>query len=223
MYGIDDEKEVKWSYVWSLNKKRANGERIKVKDKFYHLRNHTEDELKTFIKKTLKIVKKYKTIKYLFTVSKNQRANSLSFSRFHRMHLQEIMQRVQYEMQENDDLGVIFMDEVSTITDKMKKKLYHDLFHADRFVRNYKNLKDGLAIDISDYSFGVQVADYAAGSFSSFLRGYKWGGELFENYIYPKLRRSSEGKIIGYGVREVPSRQSFRRRLDVKLEDLEIV
>lgn len=219
-FNIDEHKEVKWSYIWSLNKKRANKERIRVKDKFYHLRNHTEDELKEFIEGALKIVKKHRSSKYLFTVTKNEKENPHSELKLHKMHIQEIMQRVQYEMQDNDDLGIIFADEVNSGTDAMKRELYYDLLHNDGFVSKYKNLKDGLSIDISDHSFGVQIADYAAGAFSSFLRGYAWGSKMFEDYIYPKLRTNNTNKVLGYGIREVPSNSTFRSEISCKLDQI---
>jgi hypothetical protein len=65
---------------------------------------------------------------------------------------------------------------------------------------------------------GIQVADFIAGCFSGFLRGYPEGIRLFKTYIAPILRTGRNGQIVGYGVREIPKADLFRSELREELE-----
>ena len=48
---------------------------------------------------------------------------------------------------------------------------------------------------------------------------YEFATELFDSFVRPNLRRDNKGKILGYGIREVPSHSSFRERLEKIFED----
>ena len=62
------------------------------------------------------------------------------------------------------------------------------------------------------------MADFVAGCFSGFLRGYPEAGRLFKSYVAPILRTGRNGNIVAYGVRDVPRHDVFRSELREKLE-----
>ena len=76
-------------------------------------------------------------------------------------------------------------------------------------LKNYKFIKDSLNIENSHHSVGIQITDYISGAFSSILKAsidsdYSRGVKMFFDHVHPNLRRSWNGTIQGYGIREVP-------------------
>ena len=84
----------------------------------------------------------------------------------------------------------------------------------------YTSLYSGVLFENSNLSAGIQLADYTAGVFNSFLKSidsspsnYEYAKHLFFSYIKPKLRESNFGEIMGYGIREVTSDKMFRKTI----------
>jgi len=91
--------------------------------------------------------------------------------------------------------------------------------HGD-FVK-YKNLYQGVLIENSLYSPGIQLADYVAGIMNVYLRRqllkpdvYKFAFDMYAGYIEPKMRKHSNGTIVGYGVIDIPKKTPFRKQLE---------
>ena len=76
-------------------------------------------------------------------------------------------------------------------------------------------------MEFSHHSIGIQLADFIAGAFNGFLRGYETSKDIMKCCIFPKLRRNPENsEIIGWGVIDVPTNPEFRKFLKKKLDDL---
>ena len=86
---------------------------------------------------------------------------------------------------------------------------------------DYKNLYHGVLTENSLYSPGIQLADYAAGVMNRYLRGkivspgnYTFATDLYDEFIKPRLRCSANGKIVGFGVIDIPKKTAFRGQIE---------
>jgi len=217
-FNIPKEKELKWSYLWSLKKYKDNNKKINKKLPLYFFRNYDHNQLLKFIERSEKILFQKPSVKYIFTVTDNKNLVSLDAFRLHKMHLEDILERLEMELQTKGDLGIIFIDEKNKRHDQFIKKAYKEIYSMDSYISKFKHLKDTMSVEISSHSFGIQMADYAAGIFSGFLRDFKDSKSLFNKYIRPKLRRNPLGKeIIGYGIKDTPRCYELRKQLDTIL------
>jgi hypothetical protein len=102
------------------------------------------------------------------------------------------------------------------LKNKYFRDIYSELFLNGDFIKEYNHIKDSINIEFSHHSVGIQIADYISGVFGAFLKGidnkgYTRGANMFKEKVYPHLRKSPSGLIMGYGIREVPSSTIFRR------------
>ena len=135
------------------------------------------------------------------------------------MHMQEIMQRLEMELQTKDEnLCTLFIDPVSEETNKFLRDIYFELYQKGDFIKRYSHIKDSLNMEYSHQSVGIQLADYIAGSFGGFLRGFDISKTIFLNKIKKFLRTDSHGEVFGCGIREVPRNTLLRKQLKESLE-----
>lgn len=118
-----------------------------------------------------------------------------------------------------DGFATIIMDELNPDKIKKLKAACHEIAVTGDFVK-YKNIYAGVLTESSSQSPGVQLADFAAGIFNGYLRGallsrgsYEYATDLFKEFVAPHLRHHKDGRIMGYGVREVPSDATIRAKL----------
>ena len=85
----------------------------------------------------------------------------------------------------------------------------------------YKSLYQGVLIENSLYSPGIQLADYVAGIMNGYLRrnilspsNFQFATDLYNEFISPKLRHHALGNICGYGVIDIPKKTPFRAQLE---------
>ena len=128
------------------------------------------------------------------------------------------MQRVNMAAQSND-FAIIIMDELNPDKIKKLKLAYHGITVTGDFIK-YKNIYSGVLTESSSQSAGIQIADFAAGIMNGYLRGsllsrgkYKFATDLFDEFVLPHLRHHPDGRIMGYGIREVPSDTNIRTKL----------
>ena len=128
------------------------------------------------------------------------------------------MQRVNMDAQPND-FAIIIMDELSPDKIKKLKLACHGITVTGDFIK-YKNIYSGVLTESSSQSAGIQIADFAAGIMNGYLRGallsrgkYEFATDLFDEFVLPHLRYHPDGRIMGYGVREVPSDTNIRNKL----------
>lgn len=87
-------------------------------------------------------------------------------------------------------------------------------------IRNYDSVYHSVLIECSNQSAGIQLADYAVGVMYGYLRksfigsnNYTFAADMYTDYIAGKIRHDTTGNVMGYGIREVPSRPTYRQRL----------
>lgn len=216
-YGLPITKELKWSNLWALRNFQKNNKPIPNNHEIKYLENVEYNSLIDFVDETLGLVNGLHEKKIIATFTKNTcdcKTNEKSMLSF---HLQEHMQRVEMELQEDKgNLAVIFFDPVSNAKNELFRQIYNDLFENGDFVEDYKSIKDSLNIENSHHSVGIQITDFISGAFSSILKAsssinYSKGVKMFFEHVYPNLRRSRDGVIEGYGIREVPKNPSTRK------------
>ena len=128
------------------------------------------------------------------------------------------------ELQSNsDNLGILFVDPVSKDKDQTFREYYVELFRTGDYIKNYSHIKDCISVENSDHSVGIQMSDFISGATNSILkedgRGfYKIGVDMFKQFVYPNLRKGW-GKVLGYGIREVPGNSANRIEIWTKITD----
>ena len=143
-------------------------------------------------------------------------------SSLEKMHLQDILQRVEMEVQargEGPDVAVLFCDELAS-GDEERPLLEHYnqlLSGKDAFV-DYEHVNENICFVDSASCPGVQLADFVAGTINGFLRGFDPSERLFVEKVSPFLRRDKKRGLLGYGIYEVPKRPKCRDHLAEKFK-----
>lgn len=209
LYGIPIGEEVKWSDLWEVH-------RGKFRTSF--LQGFSEDKLKGYYRRVLQYASNKDSLRFLFTVTcVYTQLCYHSESELLKFHLQESMQRVNMDAQP-DGFATIIMDELTPDKIKKLKSAYHEIAVTGDLIK-YKNIYSGVLTESSSQSPGIQLADFAAGIMNGYLRGallsrgkYEFATDLYKEFVAPRLRKHADGRIMGYGVREVPSDSNIRTR-----------
>ncbi|MBI5373634.1 MAG: DUF3800 domain-containing protein [Sphingobacteriales bacterium] len=218
-YGLPVSKELKWANLWTLRNFQINKKPILEKYDIKYLESFDYHKLIDFVDESLGLIDSLKEKKIIATYTKNPVPFGTNEKSMLSFHLQEHMQRIEMELQiDEDNLGVLFFDPVSNDKNEQFRQIYNDLFENGDFVKSYKFIKDSLNIENSHHSVGIQITDYISGAFSSILKAsenkdYSRGIKMFYDYVHPNLRKSWDGRIQGYGIREVPRNVPNRRWL----------
>ena len=209
-YGIPVEEEIKWSDLWEIHKGKYRSEFLKSK---------SEDTLKGYYRRVFNRAVDKKSLEFIFTVTCVYTQSCYQAEEeVLKFHLQEAMQRVNMGSQP-DGFATIIMDELNPDKIKKLKAACHEIAVKGDFIK-YKNIYSGVLTECSSQSAGIQLADFAAGIMNGYLRGallsrgkYEFATDLFNEFILPHLRHHADGRIMGYGIREVPSDASIRTKL----------
>lgn len=209
-YGIPTGEEIKWSDLWEVSK-----------GKYRHdfLKQLSADKMKGYYRKVFELAAAKESLMYIITVTflfvPHAYQEEIHVLRF---HLQEAMQRIQMTVQP-DGFATIIMDELNQDKVKLLKEACHKLAVDGDFVK-YGNIYNGVLTECSSQSVGIQLADYAVGAMNGYLRrcflsrgSYEFALDMYTDYIKPNLRKSRDGRIMGYGVREVPKHTDIRQKL----------
>ena len=220
-YRIPLNKELKWSYIWSLRSYQKNNKSIPTDKPFYFLKDIDYHELINFVEETLYLLNHHLSYaKIIITVTFNNSDLNFSDVEIYKMHLQDLMQRIEMELQSSEEnLAVLFLDPISEEKDKLLREAYHSLYMEDDFIKRYSHIKDSLNFENSHQSVGIQLADYIAGCFSGFLKDFERSIKLFCETVAPLLRINPRNRDpFGYGIVEVPKNRSIRNILQKKYE-----
>lgn len=210
-YEIPFDEEIKWSDLWSKERKKPRNDRIS---------QMSSDRLKGYYCKVFELATAKKSTMFLFTVTDIVgRTCGWRIETLYKAHLQDAFERIQMDLNNTDDFATFVMDELNIETIKEIKSACHEFtIHGD-FVK-YKNLYQGVLTENSLYSPGIQLADYAAGVMNGYLRGkivspgnYQFATNLFSDYIISRIRSHSNGTIVGYGVIDVPKKHLLEKNL----------
>ncbi len=224
-FDLPEDKEIKWSYLWSLRKHKLNSEEITEDKPYYFLKDVDYHELINYVEQQLQLLSQLDFIKIIISVTKNSRNLTFTETRMHEMHLEVLMQRIEMELQDDySNLGIIFMDPQSDRKDASIRDAYFNLARYGNFIEKYKHIKDSLNFENSHHSIGIQMADYISGCTGAFLKSqtrdtYVRGKEMFANDIFPYLRRKGE-QICGIGICEVPTETDFRDEIEHYLSEI---
>jgi hypothetical protein len=210
--------EIKWAHLWQLKRFENRRERIDPNGPLGFLERCSFRDALQYVEKSLSAVHDLEYARAIFTVTDNARCQRIAESNLFKMHLQEAMQRVEMELGNTTDICVLFVDAISPEQNRHLRDAYYAIYRDGDFIKRYRHILDCLNFVYSHQSVGIQVADFIAGCFSGFLRGYPEGIRLFKTYVAPILRKGRNGQIVGYGVREVPKEDMFRSELREKLE-----
>lgn len=219
---INPYKEVKWSYLWSLYKYRKNQKEIPKDKPFYFLRERSQNLLVKYVASALELMSQCERFKVIYTITLNNKecTSNVSEVEILKMHMQDMMQRVQMEVQSEDkNLCVIYFDSKGRKLDEKLKEAYHIIYQEGDFIKNYTHIVDSIILDFSHHNSGIQIADYCAGVFNGMLRGYPASASIFKDVIWDNIRRH-KGKIYGCGICEVPTNPQNRKRLEDRIGNI---
>lgn len=221
MYEIPVGEEIKWSDLWEKLRNRPRTPAIAA---------ITKDRLKGYYRKVFECASQKDSLQYIFTITNVYEQYCLLEERhIYKFHLQEAFQRVQMDLRPRNEFAVFIMDELNTETIKQIKAVCHEFTVNGDFIRNYGNVYHSILTESSNQSAGIQLADYAVGAMYGYLRrsfiapdNYAFATDMYNDYIYRKLRHSAMGSIMGYGIREVPKHLTLRQNLAALFPDIQV-
>ena len=221
MYEIPVGEEIKWSDLWEKLRNRPRTPAIAA---------ITEDRLKGYYRKVFECASQKDSLQYIFTITNVYEQYCLLEERhIYKFHLQEAFQRVQMDLRPRNEFAVFIMDELNAETIKQIKAVCHEFTVNGDFIRNYGNVYHSILTESSNQSAGIQLADYAVGAMYGYLRrsfiapaNYAFATDMYNDYIYRKLRHSAMGSIMGYGIREVPKHLTLRQNLAARFPDIQV-
>lgn len=221
MYEIPVGEEIKWSDLWEKPRNRPRTPAIAA---------ITEDRLKGYYRKVFECASQKDSLQYIFTITNVYEQYCLLEERhIYKFHLQEAFQRVQMDLRPRNEFAVFIMDELNAETIKQIKAVCHEFTVNGDFIRNYGNVYHSILTESSNQSAGIQLADYAVGAMYGYLRrsfiapaNYAFATDMYNDYIYRKLRHSAMGSIMGYGIREVPKHLTLRQNLAALFPDIQV-
>lgn len=221
MYEIPVGEEIKWSDLWEKLRNRPRTPAIAA---------ITEDRLKGYYRKVFECASQKDSLQYIFTITNVYEQYCLLEERhIYKFHLQEAFQRVQMDLRPRNEFAVFIMDELNAETIKQIKAVCHEFTVNGDFIRNYGNVYHSILTESSNQSAGIQLADYAVGAMYGYLRrsfiapaNYAFATDMYNDYIYRKLRHSAMGSIMGYGIREVPKHLTLRQNVAALFPDIQV-
>ena len=220
-YCIPQYREFKWAYLWLMTKTNC----AQNDDNLNYFKQQGKDlsVYKNFVEDAIRLVSELSFVKIIFTFSVNmgehhKEKNLLKF------HFQDILRRIEMEIQSKDNLAVLFVDPVNNDKNEQFRDLYYSLINSDDFIKQYGHVKDSLNIENSHQSVGIQIADFVSGVFNSILKkdekhSYDFATKLFCEYIFPNIR-DHRGNKYGTGIIEIPSNIKIRERYKNKIENM---
>jgi len=227
MLNIPTEKEVKWQCLWQIRKFENDGVQIPKKCEF--LRPVKYKNLESFIENAISLVQDLKYKKIIITITNNSYNFTFQKKELLKMHLQDIMERVELEFKKSEnDLGIIFIDHVNDTIDKYLREIYSEFFRKEDFIEKYSHIIDSLSIEFSHHSAGIQIVDFISGCSLSVVRSmymdngskkFEFSKILFKKNIFPYLRTGPNNELFGFGIKETPQNNEFRNELKAKFSE----
>lgn len=214
-FGLSRQQEVKWDYIWEIKQCQERGKKpnkeIQSLVESYHW-----DCLLTFCEKFLLLMNDLPFFKIILTITDNRRCHHIRENYLLQFHLKNAMQRIQMEIQKNNEnLAVLFFDSIDEKKDKMLSEVYSSIYESGDFIKDYSSIQDCLHFEKSKQSVGIQLVDLVASISMNRLRNREESTRLFNQYIYPNLRRSAQNEVMGFGVIEIPVDKELRHEIEM--------
>ena len=168
------------------------------------------EDLEEFISRALGLLDNVPYVNIIISISKNDSIARISEFNLYKMHLQDLMQRVQMDLQtsrnpyENENFCIIFLDSISREINKLLSDAYNDIYLNGDCIEKYFVIKDCLHFEMSHHSSGIQIADYIAGSTLGYLQGRGFSSQVFDERIRKYIRKCPWGVTMGCGIIDVP-------------------
>jgi hypothetical protein len=197
---INNAKELKWSDLSAAMYLKRKEQPFKPNKPYSYLSNVEIREIENFIKNYFQLVNRYNYQIILSVSNKQYFENKLSKS-FIKLQIEDLLQRVQYEIQSSGSLAIFTHDSrPNKEENNTVKSIYKEILSSSKFVTDFKNIIDNLFIEDSHLNSGIQISDFIIGVISGCLRGYNFSKNLYQNYLKQKLRKSPTGNVIGFGI-----------------------
>jgi len=210
--------EIKWSDVSIALYLMKSNKKITEKHNCYYLKNFSEKRIELYIDEFFKLINKY-DFKIIVNITDN--SINIDFNSLLEMQIQNLMQRIQYDLQGKDSIAIMIHDTINKEKDDKIRKIYNKTLSSDCFVKKYSTILDSILIDISSFSSGIQISDFIIGAISGSLRGYNISKTIYNTYLKNKIRSNKTifgEKILGYGIIFTPSKLNNCFSEDIKLK-----
>jgi Protein of unknown function (DUF3800) len=201
--------ELKWRYFAPGNDDDANPmrkldqtERDSIREEIYH------------------IITSHKAVRSIVCVASVEAAFALpSIQTREDLYLgtyKPVSERFQYYLQDlsksnkRTEYGIVVTDHRG-IEDDHRFRLHHQklLYSSGKSISNYRNLIEGLFVQPSNMSVGIQLADLVAGAV---WRRFERNDDRWYRMAESSFRRSANGVVDGYGLVRSRRKGGFRRR-----------
>lgn len=222
-YPFPTDCELKWCYIGSIMAHRKRGEYIPNDRAYSPFRDSSNEELLGFVRDTVSLLRQCEFCRIVYTITDNSMGGHIAKNKLYRMHIQDLMQRIQMELQYIGGLGVVFLDPKDEATDSSVRSAYSTIYRDGDFISKYLNVIDSISFALSNQSVGIRFADYAAGIFNGFIRGYRESTELFRNQVWSLIRKNPIGNPLGWGICEVPTDNNMRDKIRERLVASELL
>jgi Protein of unknown function (DUF3800) len=119
-------------------------------------------------------------------------------------------ERFQYYLQDvskqnaQKKFGIIVADHRGQADDRRLRSHHQKLLYASSpTISTYRNLIEGLFLEPSNLSLGIQLADMVAGAV---WHMHERGNDKWYQQILPAMRKGPDGKVDGYGLIKFPKK-----------------
>ncbi len=124
-----------------------------------------------------------------------------------------LSERFQYFLQDQKSLGIIVSDHRGRDNDRLFRAHHSSLTNSrGKAISGYDRFIEGLFLQDSCHSIGIQVADFVAGAIH---RAYSTQDRDLAAILKPRIRQKPDGTIQGHGIIHHP-RDKFRSNLQRK-------
>lgn len=193
--------EIKWRYFAPHNEDERNPMR--------GLSAGKRDEIRSEIYKILCADKAVRSIACVTCIEAAYAMSSINDrDDLYEATYKPMSERFQYYLQDAkkagapEELGIMVCDHRGLQDDARLKRHHQKLIHSQsEFVSKYNNLVEGLFLESSNLSIGIQLADMVAGAV---WRKYERGDAKWFDAVKPSFRTSRTGAIDGYGMVKFP-------------------
>lgn len=195
--------ELKWRYFAPSNEDARNPMRA--------LPQETRDEIRSEVYKLICSIRSVKTIACVVSNAAAYEMQSVNEQQdIYHLCYKGVTERFQYHLQDlsrelgRKQFGVVVADHRGGHDDKLLRQVHQKLLHSKgEFISEYHNLIEGLFLEPSHLSVGIQLADLAAGAV---WRKFERQDDTWFEKLLPSFRTDKNGNVDGYGLVKSPKR-----------------
>ena len=119
-YQIPIDREFKWAYLWSMTKKDSAHDDENL---CYFKHQENKDRFFSYVEKVMQLANELSFKRVILTYSVNSSEHHKEFNLL-KFHFQDILRRIEMEIQSGDNLAVLFIDPVNSDKDEKYRNLY---------------------------------------------------------------------------------------------------